>query len=148
MDFHPHPWGAVRKSPLSYPSQLRPHRRGAADVPRSLCDCRSRVAETGRDSLGRVRAHRHVRDVHVLVLHLHEAEVLLGLHLAGRRELRDRAACAMLRLCRPTGSIMAVVAVALEAWPPVLECTSVSMTRILMFFWHLLTGLDCPEASI
>ena len=36
-----------------------------------------------------VRAHRHVRDVHVLALHLHEAEVLLGLHLAGRRELRD-----------------------------------------------------------
>ena len=34
----------------------------------------------------RVRAHRHVRDVDVLVLHLHEAEVLLGLHLAGRRE--------------------------------------------------------------
>ena len=30
----------------------------------------------------RVRAHRHVRDVHVLVLHLHEAEVLLGLLLA------------------------------------------------------------------
>ena len=38
-------------------------------------------------------------DVDVLVLHLHEAEVLLGLHLAARRELRDRAACAMLRLC-------------------------------------------------
>ena len=39
----------------------------------------------------RVGAHRDVRDVDVLVLHLHEAEVLLGLHLAGRRELRDRA---------------------------------------------------------
>ena len=38
-----------------------------------------------------VRAHRDVRHVHVLVLHLHEAEVLLGLDLAGRRELRDRA---------------------------------------------------------
>ena len=37
----------------------------------------------------RVRAHRHIRDVHVLVLHLHEAEVLLGLHLAARRELRE-----------------------------------------------------------
>ena len=34
----------------------------------------------------RIRAHRHVRDVHVLVLHLHEAEVLLRLDLAGRRE--------------------------------------------------------------
>ena len=30
---------------------------------------------------------RDVRDVHVLVLHLHEAQVLLGLHLAGRRRL-------------------------------------------------------------
>ena len=30
----------------------------------------------------RVGAHRDVRDVDVLVLHLHEAEVLLGLHLA------------------------------------------------------------------
>ena len=43
----------------------------------------------GLDRGGRVRAHRHVRDVDVLVLHLHEAEVLLGLDLAGRRELRE-----------------------------------------------------------
>ena len=56
----------------------------------------------GRRGVG---AHRDVRDVDVLVLHLHEAEVLLGLHLAGRRELRDRAAYATLRLCRPAGSI-------------------------------------------
>ena len=49
----------------------------------------------------RIRIHRHVRDVDVLVLHLHEAEVLLGLHLAGRRELRDYEASATLRLCRP-----------------------------------------------
>ena len=42
----------------------------------------------GRRGVG---AHRDVRDVDVLVLHLHEAEVLLGLHLAGRRELSDRA---------------------------------------------------------
>ncbi len=77
------------------------------------------------------RAHRDVRDIDVLVLHLHEAEVLLGLHLAVRRELRDCAACAMLRLCHPAGSI--VVGVDFDAWPPVLEYTSVSMTRILMF---------------
>ena len=42
-----------------------------------------------------------------------EAEVLLGLHLAARRELRDRTASATLRLCRPAGSIM--VGVAFEA---------------------------------
>ena len=46
---------------------------------------------------------RDVRDVHVLVLHLHEAEVLLGLHLAARRELRDRSVYATLRQCRPCG---------------------------------------------
>ena len=59
------------------------------------------------------RAHRHVRDVDVLVLHLHEAEVLLGLHLAARREFRDYEASATLRICRPAGLIMA--GVALEA---------------------------------
>ena len=58
----------------------------------------------------RIRTHRHVRDVDVLVLHLHETEVLLGLHLAGRRELRDRAAYATLRPCRPAGSIVVGVA--------------------------------------
>ena len=35
----------------------------------------------GLDRGGRIRAHRHVCDVDVLVLHLHQAEVLLGLHL-------------------------------------------------------------------
>ena len=45
----------------------------------------------GLDRGGRIGAHRDVRDVDVLVLHLHEAQVLLGLHLAGRRELGDGA---------------------------------------------------------
>ena len=45
----------------------------------------------GLDRRGRVGTHRDVRDVDVLVLHLHQAEVLLGLDLARRRELRDRA---------------------------------------------------------
>ena len=39
----------------------------------------------------RVGAHGDVRNIDVLVLHLHEAEVLLGLDLAARRKLRDRA---------------------------------------------------------
>ena len=41
------------------------------------------------DRSGRVGAHRDVGDVDVLVLHLHETEVLLGLNLAGCRELGD-----------------------------------------------------------
>ena len=85
----------------------------------------------GLDRGGGIGAHRNVRDVDVLVLHLHEAEILLGLSLAGSGELGDRAAYATLRLCRPASSI--VVGIALEAWPPVLEYTSVSMTRILTF---------------
>ena len=45
----------------------------------------------GLDRRGRIGAHRDVGDVHVLVLHLHETEVLLGLDLAGGGELGDRA---------------------------------------------------------
>ena len=34
MDFHPRPWGVVRKSSPSCPRHLRPHGRGAASLPR------------------------------------------------------------------------------------------------------------------
>ena len=45
----------------------------------------------GLDRSGGISTHRDVGDVDVLVLHLHETEVLLGLDLTGSRELGDRA---------------------------------------------------------
>ena len=45
----------------------------------------------GLDRSGGIGTHRDVGDVDVLVLHLHETEILLGLDLAGSRELGDRA---------------------------------------------------------
>ena len=45
----------------------------------------------GLDRSGGIGTHRDVGDVDVLVLHLHETEVLLGLNLTGSGELGDRA---------------------------------------------------------
>ena len=64
----------------------------------------------GLDRSGGISTHRDIGDVDVLVLHLHETEVLLSLNLTGSGELGDRAAYATLRLCRPAGSIVVGVA--------------------------------------
>ena len=45
----------------------------------------------GLDRSGGIGTHRDVGDVDVLILHLHETEVLLGLDLTGSGELSDRA---------------------------------------------------------
>ena len=51
----------------------------------TVCGFGGQAAEdNGKATQGPAR----VRNVYVLVLHLHEAEVLLGLHLATRHELR------------------------------------------------------------
>ena len=73
----------------------------------------------GFDELCLVGAHRALRDIDITIGHGDCAQVLLLHALAGSGELGNRT-------CR--GS--------LEAWPPVLEYTSVSTTRTLTSFAH------------